>query len=138
MDVIEKMLKAQEREPFPKLLGITCDEVKEVYARCKMVVTEKMLNIFGSAHGGAVFSLLDESFQLACNSHGKVAVALNLSITYVKGALPGDILISEVVEKSRTNRTAVYDASVKNGEGELVATGQALAYRKKEAPEFLR
>jgi len=138
LKVIEKMLEAQGREPFPKLLGITCEEVREGYARCKMAVTEEMVNIFGSAHGGAVFSLLDESFQLACNSHGRVAVALNLSVTYVKGALPGETLISEVTEKSRTSRTAVYDASVTNGEGELVATGQALAYRKKDLPDFLK
>jgi len=48
-----------------------------------------MQNIFGMLHGGAVFSLLDEAFQLACNARGEIAVAQQVNTYFVAAASPG-------------------------------------------------
>jgi acyl-CoA thioesterase len=124
-------------EPFANLLGIRCLKVRPGYALCEMEVAETMKNLFGTAHGGAIFGLLDEAFQLACNSRGCTAYALNISVTYITAARPGNLLTAEAIEVSTTARTGVYQLKVTLKDGTLVASAQAIAYRKKEPPPFL-
>jgi acyl-CoA thioesterase len=124
-------------EPFARLLGIRCLKVGPGYALCEMEVSGGMTNLFGTAHGGAIFGLMDEAFQLACNSRGCAAYALNISVTYIAASRPGDVLTAEAVEVSTTPRTGVYELKVTQRNGALVASAQAIAYRKKEPAPFL-
>jgi acyl-CoA thioesterase len=89
------------------------------------------------AHGGALFALIDEAFETASNSHGTTAVALNLSITYVSSPKPGSKLIAEAKEFSRTHKTANYDIRLQDDQGSLIASCQALVYRKGTPLPFL-
>jgi acyl-CoA thioesterase len=135
--IFEAIRNRVSAEPFAKKMGLELEEVGEGYSLVKMEFTPDMENIFGSAHGGAVFSLLDEAFETASNSHGTVAVALNVNITYHATPARGDTLIAEAREVNKTNRTGSYYITVKNQAGELIASCQALAYRKKEKLPFL-
>jgi acyl-CoA thioesterase len=96
-----------------------------------------MENIFGMAHGGALFALIDEAFETASNSHGTVAVALNMDISYLATPAPGAVLTAEAREINRTSRTAVYDIKVADDGGQLLASCQALVYRKGTPLPFL-
>jgi acyl-CoA thioesterase len=129
------MLRATEavdREPFARKLGIRLIDCAPGYARVEMTPTEEMGNLFQMVHGGAIFSLIDEAFQVACNTHGTLAVALGLSISYVKAPTMGVPLQAEAREVSRSPRIATYETTVKDGNGNLIATASATAYRKKE------
>jgi acyl-CoA thioesterase len=101
-----------------------------------MTVTQDLVSRFGSVHGGAVFSLIEEALQVACNARGAPACALHLSVTTVSAAAPGDRLVAEANEGNLTKRTGAYDIRVTNGRGELVALAQALAIRKVGPPRF--
>lgn len=126
-----------ESEPFAKLLNIRLKEVAQGYALCEMIYTEMMDNIFGMAHGGAIFSLIDEAFEISSNSHGNMAVALNINVTYMKPPKKNTVLTAESKEISRSRRTASYQITVKNGE-DLIAVCQALVYIKGDAVPFLQ
>jgi len=128
----ETLKEAAGREPYARQMGMRCVHLEPGLARVQMQTGPETANVFGLVHGGAVFSVLDEAFQLACNTHGTVTLALNVSITYVKAAAPGDVLTAEVREVASTARTATYEARVTGRDGELVAAGQTLAYRKSE------
>lgn len=125
---------AEER--FPKLLDIKLVDVAEGYALCEMYYTEAMDNLHGMAHGGAIFSLIDEAFEISSNSHGTVAVALNMNVSYVKAARKGSLLRAESTETNKGRRTATYYITVNDDQG-LVAICQALVYRKDEKLPFL-
>lgn len=137
-NVVCAILKAAAEEPFARRMGIVCHDAGPGYAKCEMTVTPEMINLFGMAHGGAIFSLIDEAFQVACNARGTTAYALNLSVTYIRGAAPGERLSAEARELALTPRTGTYEIRVVGEDGTLVATAQALAYRKKDPPPFLR
>ena len=89
-----------------------------------------MENIFKTAHGGALFALIDEAFETASNSRGTVAVALNMNVSYMAPAQPGDRLIAQAREYSLTRKTANYDIKVHDSRGRLIASCNALVYRK--------
>jgi acyl-CoA thioesterase len=134
---LERIAAASRAEPYAGTLGLRCAEVRPGYARVGLEITPALTNLFGCAHGGAVFSLLDEAFQLACNSHGVSAYALNVNVTYVKGARPGDRLVAEARELALTRKTATYALEVRDAAGELIAHAQAVAYRTGAVPPFL-
>jgi acyl-CoA thioesterase len=126
----ESLLQKSHAEPFGRLLGIEAIEVNPGVAVVRMRARPELENIFGSTHGGAVFSLIDEAFQLACNSHGILSVALNVSITYAAAPGPGKALEARAEEIHKTRRTASYYCDVREIEdGKLIATAQALAFR---------
>lgn len=122
------------REPFAEMFGLELVELNPGYSRVQMTVTSEMENLFRLAHGGAIFALIDEAFETASNSHGTVAVALSMTINHVAPASPGNRLTAEAREVNRTLRTSLYDIRVYEEGGGLIATCQAVAYRKGNRP----
>jgi len=125
------------RDQFAAHNGIELLEVSAGCAKVKMNVKEHHLNGLRTVHGGAIFTLADFAFAAACNSHGTVAVALNVSISFVKAAGPGGVLFATAREVSLSPKIGTYEIRVTNGNGDLIATFQGLAYRKKERLEDL-
>jgi acyl-CoA thioesterase len=83
------------------------------------------------AHGGAIFTLADFAFAAASNSHGTIAVAINVSISFLKAASTGT-LWADAREVSLNPKLGSYTVDVKDDAGQLVAVFQGLAYRKKD------
>jgi acyl-CoA thioesterase len=96
-----------------------------------------MSNIYDRAHGGAIFALIDEAFETACQTHGTIAVALNVNVTYIFSPMEKSRLRAEAREISRTKKTATYDIKVYGPGKELIATCQALAFRTGKPIPFL-
>jgi acyl-CoA thioesterase len=136
--VKEVIFREVENEPFAKKFGLKLIDLKEGYSKVEMNFTPDMENFLGIAHGGALFALIDEAFETASNSHGTVAVALNMNVTYVSTPSPGSKLFAEAQEFSRTKKTAGYDIRVFDVEKNLIAFCQALVYRKGEMLPFLK
>jgi len=126
-----------EKEPFARKFGMHLVRIEEGYSEVRMTVTPDMGNMLGVTHGGAVFALMDEAFQTASNSHGTLAMALNMSVTYVASPAQGATLTAQAREFSRTHRTANYDIKVRDEDGRLMASCQALVYRKGTPLPFL-
>ena len=135
--VKEAIFRQVAAEPFAQKFGLKLVDLDEGYSKVEMVFTSDMANMFGAAHGGALFALLDEAFETASNSHGTMAVALNMNITYISSPTPGKKLMAEAKESSRTNRTALYDIRVLDDENQLIASCQALVYRTGKPLPFL-
>lgn len=136
--VKEAIFRKVESEPFVQKFGIKLLDLDEGYSKVEMKFTPDMENIFGMAHGGALFALIDEAFETASNSHGTVAVALNMNITYISSPSLGSRLIAEAREFSRTQKTANYEIKVLDDQQNLIVSCQALVYRKGEKLPFLK
>ena len=136
-NVKKAIFKQVSKEAFSKKIGLKLVDLQAGYSRVEMTFTPDMENIFGMAHGGAIFSLIDVAFETACNSHGTVAVALNVMVTYVASPAPGSLLTAEAKELSCTRKTANYDIKVHDDQDRLIASCQALAYRKGTPLPFL-
>ncbi|MBW2023495.1 MAG: hotdog fold thioesterase [Deltaproteobacteria bacterium] len=93
---ISLLTQKASKEPFAKLLDLEVVDVEPGYAKVRMEVDEKKLNIHGITHGGALFGLIDEAFELASNSHGTVAVALNMNITFFAPTTTNDRQFGQV------------------------------------------
>jgi acyl-CoA thioesterase len=132
-EVLDIMLP---RDRFSAWLGLQVDEIGTGYCRLHYTVTRDMLNGFERIHGGILFSAADSAFAFACNSHGLITVALDVSITFTRPAREGDRLFVEAREVHLGNKTGLYDIRTTNEKGELVSLFKGTAYRtsKKVTP----
>ncbi|HTI07990.1 MAG TPA: hydroxyphenylacetyl-CoA thioesterase PaaI [Puia sp.] len=125
-EVLDMMLR---KDKFSQWLGLQVDEIGPGYCRLYYTVKEDMLNGFSCIHGGILFSAADSAFAFACNSHGRITVALEVSISFTRPATTGEKLTVEAKELYLGNKTGLYDIRTTNEKGELVALFKGTAYR---------
>ncbi|MBL7711891.1 MAG: hotdog fold thioesterase [Chitinophagaceae bacterium] len=118
-----------QRDHFTKWLGLEIDQIDLGYCRLHYRIKKAMLNGFEKVHGGVLFSASDSAFAFACNSHGIITVALDVSITFTMPAQEGDMLYVEAREVHLGNKTGLYDIRTTNAEGQLVCLFKGTAYR---------
>jgi len=129
---------AVKKEPFAKVMKIKLMELELGYSAVEMSYDPvNMNNIYDRAHGGALFALIDEAFETACQTDGTIAVALNVNVTYVSSPDAGVKLRAEARQNSQTKKTAGYDIKVSDQNGNLIATCSALSYRTGKPIPFL-
>ena len=102
-------------------MGMALLSVAPGRAQMHMVVQPRHLNGHQICHGGFIFTLADSTFAFACNSHNRNTVAAGCSIEFLKPAHAGDLLTCEGVEQMRQGRHGIYDMTVTNQKGEVVA-----------------
>jgi acyl-CoA thioesterase len=135
--VFEALRERVKSEPYAKLLGLELVKIEDGYALVRMTVKEAHRNIYDRCHGGALFSLIDEAFQFASNSSGRIEIALNVNVSYMKAPNDGDILEAEAKLVNRSRRISHFLIEVRNAAGGLMASCQATAYRRDEPLPFL-
>jgi len=126
MDIVIAQMR---KDAFAEHLGIDLDDVTPGQARASLSLGPEHYNSVGIVHGGVTFTVADYAFAAACNSHGTVAVAINCHISYLRPA-KGKKLVAEAREVSKSRRLGTYAVDVHDGEGNLVAVFQGMAYRK--------
>jgi len=114
---------------FADALGIQLLEARDGYAKVTMKVEKNHTNALGYTHGGAIFSLADYAFAHACNYGNNVAVAVQVSINYLRPSSEGDVLTAEATRISDGKTTGLYQVAVKSGE-KIVAYFTGLAFKK--------
>lgn len=114
---------------FAEALGIQLVEARDGYAKVTMKIEKTHTNAHGFTHGGAVFSLADYAFAHACNYGDNVAVALQVSINFLRPSVEGDVLTAEATRVSDGKTTGLYQVTVKCGE-KMVAYFTGLAFKK--------
>lgn len=123
--------RLMRRDRWAAAAGAKVVEVRAGYARVRMRLRPDHLNGVGVVQGGAVFTLADFAFAAASNSHGTVAVGLDTSMTFARGARTG-VLTAEAREESLSRRVSVCVVRVTDGRGEVVALFRGTAFRKEE------
>ena len=114
---------------FARLLGIEVAEWELGRAVTRVAAGETQSNVHGTIHGAALFALLDTAFEVACNSYGRVAVGLDVSVHYAAPAHAGDVFTASADEISRSRRVASYGIDVRGEDGAVRCTALAVAFR---------
>lgn len=108
-----------------RTLDVHLKEIGASHAIMEVTVAEMHRNYFGGAHGGLIATLIDtvSFFPRPLLPSGTSCTTTNLSVSYVRPAVVGDLLTarSELVHMGR--RMASLTVTVKNQEGKLVAHG---------------
>jgi acyl-CoA thioesterase len=124
-----RAMLSQDR--FAAHAGISLEHVEPGLARARLAVEGRHLNGVGIVQGGAIFTLADFAFAAAANSTGSVAVAIDVSISFLK-AVTGGVLTAEAREEAAVGRISTTLVRVTDEGGALVALFKGSAYRRRD------
>jgi acyl-CoA thioesterase len=117
---------------FARHTGIELLDVGPGWATASMKIEPFHFNGARTVHGGAIFTLADFAFAVASNSHGRLAMGINTSVSFVKAATKGT-LYAEAREQALNPRLASYLVRITDDDQAVVALFQGMAYRKNES-----
>jgi len=120
-----------ERDQFAATSGVRLLELAPGYAKAALTIEPRHLNSVGIVQGGAVFTLADFAFAVACNAAGRVAVAVSTNLTFFLPTQAGT-LTADAREVSRSRRLSVCTVEVRNELDDRVALFQGTAYIKNQ------
>lgn len=126
---MDNVKEFNDKDAFAKHCGVEILEIGEGSARGRLALQPHHLNGVGIAHGAAIFTLADAVFAAASNSHGYVAVAININISYLKATESG-VIFADAVENNARGRVGSYTITITDESGQTVAIFEGLVYRK--------
>ena len=136
--ISDAIFAAVEKEPFARQFDMRLIELDDGHSVVEMIYNPLTAdNIYGRAHGGAIYGLIDEAFETAGQTDGTIAVALSVNVSYIKSPEKKTRLRAEARQFSQTKKTAGYDIRVTDTSDNLIATCTALAYRTGKPIPFL-
>lgn len=120
-----------DKRTLDGLLGMEFVSIGVGTATMRLKITEDMVNVYGSAHGGTIFALADAVFAYACNSQNIVSVASGCSIEYLAPSFPGDVLTAVGELRGGRGRQGIYDIMITNQDDKLIATFRGKSHATK-------
>ena len=114
----ETMWRDDRASPWFGMALVTVEEGRAVLS---LTVEEHHTNGHGICHGGVTFALADSAFAFACNSRNQSTVAQHNTISFMAPARLGDKLTAEARETHLTGKNGIYDVTVQNQDGLVVA-----------------
>jgi acyl-CoA thioesterase len=81
----QELLKKNNECGLARTMGIEIIDLDYGYAKSRLTVGEKHLNVLGILHGAAVLCLADHTAGAAGTTMGRKAVALQINANYLAG-----------------------------------------------------
>lgn len=123
----EKAQRITMEDRFAVRCGVEFQDAATDYAVCSMRITKDHLNAGGAVQGGAIFTLADTAFAMACNTRENLTVSINNNISFLKSTR-GDTLIATAKKVSSSKRVCTYEIEIKDNLGELIARMTGTGY----------
>lgn len=124
------------KDSFAADNGMFLTQVTPEFSLAEMTVDEHHLNGAGICQGGALFTLADLAIAAAMNACGNVTVGLENAMTFHHPARMGDHLTAKAFVTSDHRKIPFCHVEIMNEQGDLIASGTSLGYRKAEPMEF--
>lgn len=107
--------------------GITLLEAENGVSKVVMDINHSISNIYGTVHGGALFTLADTAAGSACYSRGQKCVTLNSTIHFIHPGING-VLTAYGKEVSRGKKTGIYDVTITDEDDRIVCSATFTFY----------
>lgn len=122
---------------FANLIGLSITEIGEGAAKTELPVTANHLNPVGSVHGGCLATIADVTGGAAASSCGWQVTTLDCSLHYLRPGLNTTCLYGEARELKRGKRILVYDVTIRDQDGTVLAEGiyTYMSLNRKAMPE---
>ncbi|MDR1806209.1 MAG: PaaI family thioesterase [Clostridium sp.] len=131
---VQKFRDFFAEDKFANGIGITIESVSDESVCCALELKDFHRNAAGGVQGGAIFTLADFTFAIACNTDyvlGRtetMSVGQNCSISYLK-ATRGKKLYASSTAISLGRSISVYRINIRDELGVNVAEELATSYR---------
>lgn len=114
--------------PFMQLLGVEPREMERDRMVFALTLNDHLLNPYGIAHGGVLFSLADNTAGMAARGDGRSYVTLSSSFNFLRPGKAGDTIQAEAKVRRRGGATCYVNVDITDSAGELLASGNSVFF----------
>lgn len=133
---VEKLYEVtMARNPFCHLLKMELLDAKEGYAIGRIPVTNDVMNMYGSVHGGASYALADTIGGIAATTYGNYVLTVDGKMNYLLQIKDTAYLYCEAKVVRQGNTIGVYQITFTNDAKQVVATADFTYFRLKNKVE---
>lgn len=108
------------KNPYMQDLKIEILEIERGYVKGRLQVTDRVLNPYGSVHGGCLYSLADITAGLAACTYGVYASTIDGHMEYILPAIDTEYIICEAKEIRQGMHVSQYEAFLYDDKEQLV------------------
>lgn len=119
-EVQSALWEQMKKNTYMQELQIEILEIERGYVKGKLSVTDKVLNPYGSVHGGCLFSLADITAGLAACTYGTYASTINGDMEYILPAMHTEYIICEAKEIRQGVHVSQYEALLYDDKEQLI------------------
>ncbi len=123
----QQMKEQANASPFYRLLNMRVEKMAEGYARLRLPVDERLLQLYGVVHGGVAATLADSCVGVALISLLEPPLSgttVEMKVNYLAPVTRGELVAEgRIVHKGRT--LALGEADVRDHDGRLIAKALA-------------
>lgn len=118
--VQETLRSLVKDNPYMKDLKMEILELERGYVKGKLTVTDRVLNPYGSVHGGCLYSLADVMAGLAACTYGLYSSTIDGRMDYILPAIDTGYILCEAREVRQGMHVSQYEALLYDDKGQLV------------------
>ncbi len=97
-------------------------------AVCTLDLRRESLNVYGYAHGGAIYTIADDVAGFAAHTDGRAHVTQNSQLHFLGNRASGTLTgAARVIHRGR--RTCLVHVDITSDDGKLIATGDFTYFR---------
>lgn len=130
--LLEECQELLKQNPFANLLDMELLEVSEGFVKAKIPFQDKIQNIYGDFHGGALYSAADTLCGIAASSYGYYVTTINGSIQYLKAGRNTEYVICEAKVIKPGRNISVVEFRIMDERDMLLNTGTFHFYNLKK------
>ncbi|MGQ9532912.1 MAG: PaaI family thioesterase [Desulfotomaculales bacterium] len=134
-ELAAELERAFRAHPFAGLMGIRLTSIATGRCALAMTASPHQANLHGTLHGGAIATLLDMAMGAAVYTLNVRAVTVELVVTYLAPANPGE-LVTATGEVTHRGRRIIVAQSTARGPAGTVARGHGLYLPRGSFLEF--
>ncbi len=127
MNDIAEAINDLHRGTFAELLGLSVQSASRDEVVAQVTVTPNHYQPHGIVHGGVYASIIESlasiGAALDAMPHGRTAVGLDNHTSFIRATRDG-VLTCRALPVTRGRRSQLWDATIHNAAGELVASGR--------------
>ena len=136
-DYLEWLKDHFESSPYWKNLGITFHSLAKGEVCVKMMVTEEVVNINNTLHGGAIVSLLDVAISTTLRSQQpNLVTTVSLTTNFINPAKFGKTIFATANIVDSKNRIQYVESKAFDEDGMIIANAVGVFSLLKEKGKF--
>ena len=120
--VMEQYERKFSGNPFMDHNYVSVEHAENGNASCTLSLRRESLNVYGYAHGGALYTIADDAAGFAAHADGRAYVTQSSTMHFLSNRSEG-ILTGTANVRHRGRRTCLVDVEITDEAGKLLVTG---------------
>ena len=120
----EKMLKELYENEFNKFIGFEILELSPTYSKARCKTDPRLLNPYGSMHGGALLSFVDALAGGTASMNGYYVTTVSANLNFLLPAINTEYIYCECLKLKSGKHILVFDIRVTDDKGNLLDSGE--------------